>query len=198
MTKTIHNLSYEYYSWETLGIDIFSLCKQIIESGEEFDRVVALAKGGLAFSRSMVDFLNVPEVSSIQVQFYTGIEETDTTPVVIQSLPISIKNERVLIFDDLADSGETLEFALKYLQHYGPKSLKSATLFVKPHSTIRPDFYVKETSAWVIFPNEARETMNELTSMWQAKGDSIETIQQQLIDIGFPKDEVDFFTKTAK
>lgn len=193
---SFHSISYEYYPWSQLGDDIFALSKQIIESGQEFDRIIALAKGGLAFSRSLVDYLNVPEVSSIQIEFYSGINEASSAPVILQSLPISIKNERVLVFDDLADSGDSLKTAVNYLQHHGPQSIHTATLFVKPHSKFKPDFSVKETSAWVIFPNEVRETIAELSKMWQEKGDNHDTIKQQLIEIGFPEDQVDFFMRT--
>lgn len=190
---SFHSISYEYYSWGQLGNDIFDLSKKIIESGREFDRIIALAKGGLAFSRSLVDYLNVQEVSSIQIEFYSGIGATHTAPVILQSLPISIKNERILVFDDLADSGDSLITATKYLQHHGPASIHTATLFVKPHSKLKPDFYVRETSAWVIFPNEARETIAELKKMWKEKGDDAQIIRQQLIQIGFPTDQVNFF-----
>lgn len=194
---TIHDISYEYYSWDALGQDIFVLAKQILDSGKEFDRVVALAKGGLTFSRSLMDFLNVKNVSSIQIEFYSGINATQNLPIITQSLPVDIRNERVLIYDDLVDSGKTMELAKTYLQQHGPKSLQVATLIMKPHSVVRPDFFVKETSSWVIFPNEVRETIAELTAMWNAKGDNPETIVNQLKEIGLPADQVDFITSMS-
>ena len=101
---TFHDQAYEFYPWESLGKDIFDLSKKIIDSGEKYDRIIALAKGGLTFSRSLVDYLNVQEVSSIQIQFYTGIGTTNRTPIITQSLPVSIKDENILIFDDIVDN----------------------------------------------------------------------------------------------
>jgi uncharacterized protein len=187
---TIHDQTYEFYSWPVLGEDIFKLAKQIIESGHEFDRVIALAKGGLTFARSMVDYLNVKEVSSFQIEFYTGIAETAKMPVITQSLPVSVKNERILIFDDIVDLGETMKVATQYLQYHGVKSLTTASLVKKPWSKFDVEFTARETTAWVIFPNEARETIQTLTGIWQKKGDSPDKIKSQLLEVGFSEAEV--------
>jgi uncharacterized protein len=189
----IHDQAYEYYSWERLGSTIFDLAKKIIDSGEEFDRVIALAKGGLTFSRSLVDYLKVDDVSSIQIEFYTGIGTTTQTPVITQSLPVSINDQRVLVFDDIVDKGATMEMATQYLNYHGVKSLKTAALIEKPWTTFNADFYAHSSEAWVIFPNEARESITTLRSIWAQKGDSPEKITQQLLEIGFSEPEVALF-----
>jgi uncharacterized protein len=192
-TRTIHNQTYEYYPWEQLGNDTFALVTKIIKSGKKFDRIIALAKGGLTFSRSLVDYLGVEAVSSIQIQFYTGISTTERTPVITQSLPVSIKNEKILIFDDILDTGETMKLAKQYLQYHGAKSITTAVLIKKPWATVPVDFYARSSNAWVIFPNEVRETIRNLTSIWKNKKDSSSNIQKQLLEIGFRKDEVALF-----
>jgi len=190
---TFHDQAYEFYSWESLGQDIFELSKQIINSGEKFDRIIALAKGGLTFSRSLVDFLDVQEVSSIQIQFYTGIGTTNRTPVITQSLPVSIKDEKILIFDDIVDRGETMKLAVEYLQYHGAKSIKTSTLIEKPWSTFKSDFVARSSEAWVIYPNEIRETISILRELWEEKGDSTDIIRKNLVQLGFGKDEVELF-----
>lgn len=191
----VHDQLYEYLSWEVLGEQIFELSQQIIKSGKEFDRVIALAKGGLTFARSVIDYLNVPHLNSIQVEFYSGIDQTLKEPVITQSLHSSIKNENVLIFDDLVDKGETMALAVKYLKYHGPHEITTACLITKPWTTFTPDFYTHESKAWIIFPNESRETIHLLQKMWQEKGDSLEVIKENLLKIGFPKAEVEFFTQ---
>lgn len=191
--QEFHAQSYEFYPWELLGRDTFALAKQIIESGAEFDRIIALAKGGLTFSRSMVDYLKVQSVSSIQIEFYTGIGTTAHTPVITQSLPVSVRGERILIFDDILDTGETMKLAKEYVAYHGAASIQTAVLIKKPWSTTPVDFAARESKAWVIFPNEVRETIKTLTSIWKKAGDSQETIYKQLEQIGFSKDEVAFF-----
>lgn len=190
---TIHEQTYEYLSWDSLGKEIFSLAKQICVSNMEFDRVIALAKGGLTFSRSLVDYLHIKEISSIQIEFYTGIGTSNKTPVITQSLPVSIRNENILIFDDIIDKGETMRLATEYLQYHGAKKLTTCALFRKPWANFTADFVARQTDAWIIFPNESRETIQLLSEMWQEKGDAAEKIHKQLLEIGFPKDEVEFF-----
>lgn len=187
---TIHGQAYEYYDWQGLGDDVFGLAQQILKSGQQFDRLVALAKGGLSFSRSMVDYLAIPEVSTLQIEFYTGIGATATTPVITQTVPVSVRNERILVFDDIADSGETLQVATDYLKFHGIQSVTTAVLLSKPWSKFKPDFTARTSEAWVIFPNEARETITELKKSWSAKGDNLEVIQSQLRQIGFSEAEV--------
>ncbi len=189
----IHDQTYEFYTWDALGQDIFKLAKQIIDSGQQFDRIIALAKGGLTFSRSLVDYLDVENVSSFQIEFYTGIGTTAKTPVITQSLPVSIRGERILVFDDIVDQGSTMELATQYLQQHGVKSLHTASLVQKPWSTFKVDFWAHQSKAWVIFPNEVRETILLLKELWQEQGDSLEKIQAQLLEIGFTKAEVALF-----
>lgn len=192
---TIHDQAYEFYSWGKLGEAIFKLSEQIIESGTKFDRIIALAKGGLTFSRSLVDFLDVRSISSFQIEFYTGIGTTQKTPVITQSLPVSIRNESVLIFDDIVDKGETMKLAVDYVAHNGVKNIATASLVFKPWSNFKVDYFAYESRAWVIFPNEIRETIGTLSSMWQQKGDSPDKIKQQLLEIGFSQAEVALFCK---
>ncbi len=190
---TIKNISYQFQTWAEQGQDIYTLARQIVESGEKFDRVIALAKGGLTFSRSLVDYLNIEDVSSLHIEFYNNINTPGAMPVITQSIPVSLKSEKVLLFDDLVDSGKTMQTAMQYLHHRGIASLKTAVFFHKPHSTIRPDFFVKEVNAWIIFPNEVRETVFELADMWSKDSDNLATIQEQLNQIGFPQDQSAFY-----
>lgn len=189
----IHDQAYEHFTWDQLGQGIFTLAKQIIDSGHQFDRVIALAKGGLTFSRSLVDFLEVKDVSSFQIEFYTGIGQTAETPVITQSLPVTIKDERVLIFDDVVDKGDTMIMAAQYVKYHGARDIKTATLVRKPWSKCNADFVAYTTDTWVIFPNEVRETIQTLCTIWKKAGDSPDQIKQQLAQIGFSEPEVALF-----
>ncbi|MDH5533440.1 MAG: phosphoribosyltransferase family protein [Candidatus Pacebacteria bacterium] len=190
---TFHDQAYEFYSWNSLGEDIFELAKKIIKSGKKYDRIIALAKGGLTFSRSLVDYLDVQDVSSIQIQFYTGIGTTHKTPVITQSLPVSIKDENILIFDDIVDKGETMKLAVEYLKFHGAKSISTSTLIEKPWSTFKSDFVARSSEAWVIYPNEIRETIGILKELWEEKGDSPDIIKENLVKLGFSRPEVELF-----
>ena len=88
-----------------------------------------------------------------------------------------------------------MQLATEYIQHHGAKSITTAALLTKPWSTFDVDFHARSSEAWVIFPNEVRETIQLLTELWSEQGDNHPTIVNQLLEIGFAKDEVDLFCK---
>ncbi len=193
---TIHNQAYEVLSWSDIGDLTFELAQKILATNQKYDRLIALARGGVSITQALGDALAVKKISVIQTEMYTGINEKTATPVVIQPLAATIKDERVLVVDDLADSGETLLFISQYLSAQAPKDVKLATLFRKPWTKVTPDFYVDDSEAWVIFPWETRETIHTLMGLWQAKGDSLVKIQANLVSLGFSNLQIETYSKS--
>jgi hypoxanthine phosphoribosyltransferase len=194
MKKTIiDGQAYLVVTWEETGEHALKLAEKIIKSGNKYDRVIALAKGGLTWSRTMVDFLAIPNLSTMQVSFYTDIASTTKTPIITQSLPMNIQGERVLIFDDVSDSGETLLLTKKYLKMHGAKSVTTATLSIKSWTSYVPDFYSFSSSEWIIFPHESRETIGMLKKSWKKKGVSDVQVKTRLRRLGLKKSEIDVF-----
>lgn len=189
----IQNQTYELISWSEFGGFVLSLAKNILKSGEEFDRLVALAKGGTAIARPIGDLCGIKEFSSMQIEFYTGIATTNRTPVITQDIPVKIKGEKILVIDDIADSGETLTVADKYITLHGADVIKTATLITKPWTKFKPDYSFYQTEAWVIFPWEARETIGLLAGIWRETGLSDEVILENLRQIGFSEEEISLF-----
>lgn len=64
------------------------------------------------------------------------------------------KFESILVVDDLVDSGKSIDFVINMLKKEVPATIKTATLFYKKRSTIKPDYYVEETEDWIVFPWE--------------------------------------------
>ncbi len=190
---TAHDIDYERYTWDELDSAAFDIAKDILNKGLEFDRLVALSKGGLAFARSLVDYLQIPDLSTIKIEFYSGIDQTNKAPVITQSLPVSVKKERILLYDDIADSGETLILAKSYLQQHGVESIHSAVLITKPKTKFVPDFSSLKSEAWVIFPNETRESIELLQNNWLKAGDDLPNIKQRLLELGFRQEELALF-----
>lgn len=190
---TIHDQLYQMYTWEEFGEDVFTLAAKISEQHLKIDRVIALAKGGVTISRPVLDLLGLAEMSSIQIEFYNGIASTEQMPVITQSLPVRIKGESILILDDLSDSGESFIAAVHYLSQHGTTKIQTASLLIKPWSKFKPDFFVRETKAWIIFPWEIRETILLLSDMWKKKGDSKDKIKKQLRQVGFTTQQISTF-----
>ncbi len=189
-----NNITYHYYSWQELGELTEKLALQILSRNLEIDRLVALATGGLTMSRALRDYLGIKKLSSIQIEFYTDIGQTNSAPVITQSLPINIDGEKVLIFDDINDTGRTLQTAKTYLKLRGATQLYTATLFQKPHTQHSSDFYQQEVNSWIIFPDEVRESITTLTRRWQQQGLNQSAINQRLLQIGFTQAQIDNFS----
>lgn len=180
-------------TWEQLHSLTFLVARQILEADLKVDRIVTLAKGGWTMTCALVDFLGVYQTASVGMRFYTGINERLEKPEIYQDIPVSIKDENILLFDDIADTGASLIFAKKYLMDHGANSVVTATTLYKPHSTYKPDFYGAETNDWVIFPYDVAETVKNFSKNWKAKGHSPEEIKERLLQLQFSKTYITFF-----
>ncbi len=184
-------------TWEEMGDICLDLGVEILESGKKFDTLITLAKGGWTWARTMADILQVYELSSFKLTFYDqsqpGVKLVK--PMLEIPLAIPLAKKKVILFDDVNDSGESLEYALKYLGHFGPSSITTATLFHKPHAKIKPNFVGSETDAWIVFPHERREMIDGFALKWKKIGLKNKEIKERLIKIGLPEKEVNTFLK---
>lgn len=185
-------------SWEDMGKLSFALAKSILNKNVKIDRLVALAKGGVTWSGTLLDYLNLDKISVFQIKFYTDIYKKDHRPIIVQSLPVQVENENILLVDDVVDSGETIQVAKSYLAMCGAKTITTASLFIKPWSKTKPDFYAESTKAWIIFPHEIREMITLLHNQWKKNHLGLHEIKQRLISLGIPKNEVTYFLSRIK
>lgn len=190
--------SYIAPTWEEMGQICLDLGVDILKNTKQFDTLITLAKGGWTWARTMADILQVFELSSFKLSFYDpsqpGIKLTK--PILEIPLAIPLAKKRVILFDDVNDSGDSLKYAIKYLEHFGPSSITTATLFHKPQfAKIKPDFIGSETDAWIVFPHERREVIDGLALKWKKTGLKTSEIRERLIKIGLPEKEVNIFLK---
>ena len=180
-------------TWEEVADLCFDVAKKINESNGNFDELVTLAKGGWPMACSLVDLLDIKHVSSLGIKFYTGIGERMDTPEIYQELPGSLEGKDVLLFDDISDSGKSLEYALGYLKRLKAKSVTTVTLFFKPNSGVEPDYWIHQTNAWIILPFEVRETVTNLKKKWS----KLKIRKAEMIDrfkkLGFKEEEIKYF-----
>jgi uncharacterized protein len=188
--------SYIAPTWEDMGQICLDLGVEILNSKKRFDTLVTLAKGGWTWARTMADILQIYELASFKLTFYDSSQPGIKLAKPLLELPLTIPlaKKKVIIFDDVNDSGDSLKYALEYLEHFGPASITSATLFHKPQfAKIRPDFVGSETDAWIVFPHERREVIDGLALKWRKIGLKTPEIKDRLIKIGLPEKEVNTF-----
>ncbi len=175
-------------TWSDLNLLTFEVAQQVLASEWQCDRVVTLAKGGWAMTRSLVDYLGVNDVASMGVKFYSGINQRLEKPEIYQDLPVTIAGEKLLLFDDVADTGHSLVFVRDILLERGAAEVKTATLFYKPHSVLKPEYFAAETSAWIVFQYECIEMARMLAPKWLQSGIPEKEVIDRLKHLGFTED----------
>ncbi len=126
------------------------------------DIIVGLSRGGLVPARLISDILGVDEVGIIGMRFYKGMRKASQSPAITQELSIDLRGKKVLLVDDVADTGKSLIAAKEYLGKRGAGTVKVATLHYKPNSQFKPDYYVMATTSWVGYPWERHEIEREV------------------------------------
>ena len=150
----------EELTWELFGTASRELSAQVVASGWVPDLIIAVARGGLIPAGAIAYAIGVKAMGSMNVEFYTGIGETLAEPVVLPPLmdASELPGKKVLVVDDVADSGKTLRMVMELLRHEGlqlasvPGEARSACIYLKPRSVHRPDYVWRETDKWINFP----------------------------------------------
>jgi hypothetical protein len=148
-------------SWEAT----IEYCEQLARKTRGFEPqiIVGLSRGGLVLTRIMSDILSVERVGIIGMSFYRGTKRLER-PEIFQELSMDVRGMRILLVDDVADSGRSLLAAKEYLEKKGAGEIRIATIHYKPGSAFRPDYYMMTTTAWVAYPWERHEIDREFRS----------------------------------
>ena len=167
MTHRENTLSGDLYvNWDTYNKTIEELAVQIYEDGYEFNQIVCIAKGGMRVGDVFARIFNVP-LAILSVESYKGdgVKNKRGAVTFSRDLAKTTPNigSKVLLVDDLADSGVTLHKSKKWLEHfygfYFDEPMRTAVLFYKEVSTFQPDYYVDhyKDSPWIHMPFERYE-----------------------------------------
>jgi hypothetical protein len=176
---------YHIQNWEDSYNQTLKLYEDIKKSNFHPDAIIGVARGGWVPARLLSDFFSIKETANIKVEAYHSIGESSSTPIITQNINAKLSGKNVLIVDDIADSGKSLSLVITELEKMNVNNVKVATLFYKNQSIIKPDFFIYETSKWVVFPWEYYETIEELTHSWVNNLTNSE-ISYKLKEIGFP------------
>lgn len=152
--------------------------------------IIGIAKGSLAWLRTLSDWLNIDALATLRVVHYNGIGQRLPQPTILQSHLPRIDKKRVLLFDNIADTGKTLSLTVNYLKMCGAQTITTAVLFYKKCASLIPDFYASQTDAWIIFYFEIVETVKLLGSKWLNEGLTLKEINKRFLAINIPAKEV--------
>ncbi len=164
--------------WQDLEEKTYLLSQKIQKSGQKLDLIVAVARGGLTIAQLLTDFLQLP-ITSFTVTSYRDLQQ-QSIPKITFKIGNQLHNQKILLVDDISDTGKTFERGLAYLKELGAAKIITASLLIKPWTTFIPDYYVDKADQWVIFPYEIRETTQALFSKFRQEGKSDAEIKQLL------------------
>lgn len=155
----------EVLTWERFGVASRQLAQQVADSGFAAEIVIAVARGGLLPAGALAYALGTKAAGTLNVEFYSDIEETLPDPVVLEPMldTAAIRGKRLLVVDDVADSGRTLALVMDMMRQYGADA-RSAVLYTKPRSILIPDYSWRETELWITFPWSAHPPVEITTS----------------------------------
>ena len=194
-SRAENNLEFKVLSWDPIYSLLLNLAEAVRKSGFEPDIIVGVSRGGWIPARIMSDLLETPKLANVTAEFYVGVAETKREPSITQPVSVSVKDMKVLVVDDLADTGESLKLVNSHLKNQGASEVKIATIYYKPWSITVPHYYQKETRCWIVFPWEQKETVKKTVEKFRAKGRTVEEAKEKLISSGLNRERVERFIK---
>ncbi len=143
-------------NWNLIYEGLVDVASKIKNSGEEFDAIVGIARGGWIPARILSDFLGVKRLISMQVSSYQDLTKNEVKS--LDEYRPATSERKILLVDDVADTGSSLLFIKNRLTEVGAVC-RTTTIYVKPWTNFWPDYYFREVTEWVVFPWEIVETV---------------------------------------
>lgn len=183
-------------TWEEIFDLSIKLSKKIIADYRP-DIVVGIAKGGWVPARNLCDLMDINDLLSIKVSHWGKVARPSGKAEITYGLDANLRGKNVLVVDDIADTGESVKSAVKYLRKNKPKSIKSATIYHIEKCAYKPDFYGKTVKGWkwLIFPWNVTEDMERFAGELLDANPKLSTNQmafgfRKYYNIKLPKPEI--------
>ena len=136
-----------YYAYDEFRDDLKLLTEKIDKA---FEVLLPISRGGLSMGQMLGEFYDIREVYAINTMGYDNSKKLDEVKVF--NVPLLKEGQKVLIVDDIVDSGDTLVEVLRVLKSQYPQTtFFTASIFYKPTAIIKPNWWVKEPKGWIDF-----------------------------------------------
>jgi uncharacterized protein len=143
----------EILTYDLFGVAVRDLAQQVVDSGYEPDLVLSIARGGLGLGMGLGYALDVKNLSAVNVEFYTGVDQRLDVPIMLPPTPqaVDLSGLKVLLADDVADSGKTLEIVQEFCADHVAEA-RTAVIYEKPWTVVNADYVWRRTDKWINFP----------------------------------------------
>lgn len=151
----------ERMGWSELGVAARELGREILDDGYKPDLILGIARGGLLVAGALSYALDVKNSFTMNVEFYTGIDERLPVPMLLPPVPelVDLHDARMLIADDVADTGQTLALVKGFCAGQVGE-VRVAVLYEKPRSIVTCEYVWRRTDLWIDFPWSAEDPLN--------------------------------------
>ena len=174
----------ELVSWAEIQRLCLRLALLIKHSGYQPDIVVTIGRGGYVPARLVCDYLDIMALTSIKIEHYLSGSTKQQEAIIRYPLAVEIKCQRVLLIDDVNDSGDTLKVAAEHLQSFGPAEIRTAVMHNKVVTDFPVDYQAKKIIKWrwLIYPWAMKEDICDFINRLSPKPKTLDKIQKQLLD----------------
>ena len=172
----------ELVSWGRCAALCRTLAAQVRASGFQPDMIVAIGRGGWVPGRVLSDLLGLMDLTEFKVEHYRGAHR-EVAAEVRYPLSASVAGRRILLVDDVSDTGDTYRVALAHLAEHGPPAdIRTAALHHKTVSSFEPDFYAARVVRWrwLIYPWAVIEDLSGFVGAMVPRPPSLDAIAERL------------------
>ena len=161
MVMNDDSLPCDLVSWDRSYRLARDLADNIKSSGYRPDLVIAIGRGGYVPARVVCDFLLHNLLTSMKVEHWGIAAQKKDKAQVRFPLAVDVRGQKVLIVDDVTDTGDTLQIAVSYVEGFAPQEIKTGVLQHKTTSSFEPDYYAEKITQWkwIIYPWAVHEDL---------------------------------------
>jgi len=185
----------EVMDWRLFAELSEKVAEKIVASGWQPDFMVGLARGGWVLSRVLCDYLGVKDLVSIKVEHWGVTATPDGKARIKYAFDVDLTGRRVLVVDDITDTGESMMVAVDYVREKNPLEVRTAALRHIDGSKFTPDYYGDViTWRWIIFPWNYVEDMVNLVPKACGDGSTPEEIKKAMrekFSIEVPEEDIE-------
>ena len=174
----------ELISWTETERLCQRLAGLIKESGYLPDLIIAIGRGGYVPARLLCDHMHIMGLTSIKIEHYLSGANRQEEAVIRYPLKADIRGLRVLVVDDVNDSGDTLEAATQHLQAFQPGEIRTAVMHHKAVTHFEEDYYARKIIKWrwLVYPWAVTEDVSAFLQRLTPAPGSLEDASQLLAE----------------
>ena len=137
-------------TWHSLESEINRIYRKIAESGQKYDAIVGIVRGGIVPARMLASKsrMNMKEI------YCLTIEKIGEERILAMEITKDLSGKSILLVEDVLETGESLKIGRDYLHNEKGANVATAALYVTPDSRTVPDFYLRAVDEIPVFPWE--------------------------------------------